>query len=111
MISKGGYITFTDPGGGDYTRQYFSEERYTILEPSARGHSLPIINGITETVKAENAPHSNKSVIKRDTSFFIPSPPADRPLAADIDLPLLYHLLFSFSICKIPQNKREDLLQ
>ena len=47
MISKGGRITFTDPGGGDYTRQYFdSDTRYTILECSARSHSVPIINGI-----------------------------------------------------------------
>ncbi len=47
MISKGGRITFTDPGGGDYTSQYFnSDTRYTILECSARSHSVPIINGI-----------------------------------------------------------------
>ena len=51
MISNGGYLTFTDPGGGEYTRQYFGPERYTILEPSARSHSLPIINGEYEVKK------------------------------------------------------------
>lgn len=44
-LAKGGEVTFTDPGGGEYTRQYFSAERYSILEPSGRGHSTPIING------------------------------------------------------------------
>jgi hypothetical protein len=45
MVSKNGKVTFTDPGTGEYTRQYFNEERYTILEPSSRSHSVPIING------------------------------------------------------------------
>ena len=33
-----------DIGTGKYTRQYFSAERYEILEPSSRGHSVPIID-------------------------------------------------------------------
>ncbi len=45
LISKDGKVTFCDPGGGEYTRQYFSSERYTILANSSRGHSVPIING------------------------------------------------------------------
>ncbi len=45
LISKGGRVTFCDPGGGEYTRQYFSAERYSILACSSRGHSVPIING------------------------------------------------------------------
>ena len=32
-------------GGGLYSRQYFSEERYTVLEANSFGHSVPIING------------------------------------------------------------------
>ena len=55
MISKDGRVTFTDPGGGEYTRQYFSSERYTILEPSSRSHSVPIINGnLQKTVAAKS---------------------------------------------------------
>ena len=34
-----------DLGSGVYTRQYFSKERYDILECSSRGHSVPIIDG------------------------------------------------------------------
>jgi len=52
MISKGGAVSFTDPGAGAYTRQYYSKtERYNVLEPSARAHSLPIINGIFQVKK------------------------------------------------------------
>lgn len=49
LISKNNKVTFTDPGGGEYTRQYFSSERYTILATSSRGHSVPIINGQFQT--------------------------------------------------------------
>ncbi len=45
LISKNGKVTFCDPGSGEYTRQYFSSERYTLLACSSRGHSVPIING------------------------------------------------------------------
>lgn len=45
LISKNGRVTFVDPCGGEYTRQYFSEERYGYFVTSSRGHSVPIING------------------------------------------------------------------
>lgn len=45
IISKNGRITFTDPGGGEYVKTYFGAGRYTHLVTSARGHSVPIING------------------------------------------------------------------
>ncbi|KRE69490.1 heparinase II/III domain-containing protein [Paenibacillus sp. Soil750] len=34
-----------DLGAGLYTKQYFGEERYSILCNSSAGHSVPIING------------------------------------------------------------------
>ena len=45
IISKNGKVSFTDPGSSEYTLQYFNEMRYTNFAPSARGHSLPVING------------------------------------------------------------------
>ncbi|OCT12314.1 hypothetical protein A8709_31270 [Paenibacillus pectinilyticus] len=36
---------FEDLGAGLYTKQYFGEERYSILCNSSGGHSVPIING------------------------------------------------------------------
>ena len=45
LVSKNGRVTFCDPGGGEYTADYFGEKRYTIFVTSARAHSVPIING------------------------------------------------------------------
>ena len=45
IISKDGKVSFVDPGTGVYTRQYFGPERYEYLSTSARGHSVPMING------------------------------------------------------------------
>ncbi len=45
LISKNNKVTFTDPGGGEYTRQYFGPERYDFVVTSSRGHSVPVING------------------------------------------------------------------
>lgn len=42
---KNGDEFFCDLGSGEYSKQYFGKERYTILHCGAHGHSLPIING------------------------------------------------------------------
>ncbi len=55
MISKDGRVTFTDPGTGAYTRQYFGPERHTILEPSSRSHSVPVINGNYQVIGKEKS--------------------------------------------------------
>lgn len=49
IIAKNGKVTFTDPGKNQYTRQYFSPERYDYLVTSGRGHSVPIINGVWQS--------------------------------------------------------------
>ena len=45
IFAKGGRQLLMDVGAGEYTRQYFSAERYEIFEPSSRSHSLPIFDG------------------------------------------------------------------
>jgi len=50
LISKGGRVTFTDLGGGEYTKYYFSNTRYELLNCSSRGHSVPIVNGEYQVV-------------------------------------------------------------
>lgn len=45
LISKNGRVTFCDPGGGEYTKDYFGPNRYSIFVTSGRAHSVPIING------------------------------------------------------------------
>ena len=48
-FSKNGLVTFCDPGGGEYTADYFGEKRYTLFITSARAHSVPIINGMYQS--------------------------------------------------------------
>lgn len=45
IISKGECATFSDPGCGEYTADYFSKNRYNLFITSSRAHSVPIING------------------------------------------------------------------
>lgn len=45
MLLSGDDRIINDYGSGRYTRQYFSDERYSYLVTSSRGHSVPIING------------------------------------------------------------------
>ncbi|TVY12020.1 hypothetical protein [Paenibacillus cremeus] len=35
----------TDPGAGEYTKQYFGKERYSFLCNGSQGHSVPVIDG------------------------------------------------------------------
>jgi len=45
ILHVGGDNLLADPGAGLYTREYFGPERYTLLHPSAEGHSVPEIGG------------------------------------------------------------------
>ena len=45
MFSVDEEVFLCDLGGGLYTRQYFSEERYNMLVTGSQGHSVPIVNG------------------------------------------------------------------
>ena len=46
IFAKNGNQIITDLGSGLYTRQYFERDiRYTIIEPSSRSHSVPVIDG------------------------------------------------------------------
>ena len=50
IFAKEGRHIFTDPGGGQYTRQYFAADtRYTMVECSSRGHSVPMIGDVCQS--------------------------------------------------------------
>ncbi|MBR2930379.1 MAG: heparinase II/III family protein [Clostridia bacterium] len=53
IISKDNNITFADPGSGEYVKTYFGAGRYTHLVTSARGHSVPVINGYLQCTGEE----------------------------------------------------------
>lgn len=48
-----GVLLLTDLGAGEYTRQYFSEERYTILCNNSFSHSVPVLDGKGQKEGAE----------------------------------------------------------
>jgi hypothetical protein len=53
IFAKDGEQLLCDLGSGLYTRQYFGPERYTILECSSLGHSVPILNGVAQGAGAK----------------------------------------------------------
>lgn len=53
VLNVNGDSLLTDLGGGEYTRKYFSAERYSILCNSSQGHSVPIIEGHDQKAGAE----------------------------------------------------------
>ncbi len=55
LLFKNGEELFCDPGAGEYTRQYFSDIRYTIFVAGSQGHSVPMIDGNTQKPGREYA--------------------------------------------------------
>ena len=53
IFAKNGRQMICDLGSGLYTRQYFSSERYTILECASFGHGVPLIGGEAQSVGAD----------------------------------------------------------
>ncbi len=51
ILAKDGRQILTDPGGGVYTRQYFSGPRYTYVACGSHGHSVPYFG--TDADRAE----------------------------------------------------------
>jgi hypothetical protein len=58
---------FEDLGAGLYTKQYFGEERYSILCNSSAGHSVPIINGSHQQAGVQHCAQVKAAVVA-DTS-------------------------------------------
>ncbi len=45
QLHKNGSEIFAELGGGEYTKEYFSPDRYNVFCCCSRGHSVPIIGG------------------------------------------------------------------
>ena len=54
IYAKNNMQILCDIGAGVYVRRYFGEHRYECLEPSARSHSVPIIDGELQRPGAEH---------------------------------------------------------
>ena len=53
ILHGGGENLLADLGAGVYNRQYFNEQRYESLHTGSQGHSVPLINGMTQRAGAE----------------------------------------------------------
>ena len=91
IVARDGRQIFTDMGSGVYTRQYFdAATRYSILQCSSRGHSLPIIGGVYQHEGGEFAARD----VKFDGGVFSADIAAAYPIA---ELRSLYR---SFELCE-----------
>ncbi|MEU8001227.1 heparinase II/III family protein [Catellatospora sp. NPDC049111] len=55
VLHTGGRSVLDDLGAGEYTAGYFGPGRYDHLHPSARGHSVPVIDGQVQLPGADRA--------------------------------------------------------
>ncbi len=55
MVICDGEPLVIDIGAGEYTKDYFSDKRYTIFCNRSAGHSVPLIDNIEQSVGAEYA--------------------------------------------------------
>jgi hypothetical protein len=53
ILHVGGDNLLCDLGAGVYNRQYFGAERYSIIQNSAAGHSVPVLNGQLQAVGSQ----------------------------------------------------------
>lgn len=89
QFAKSGKNVLVDPGRGQYTRDYFrNETRYTIFQPSSRGHSVPIIGTQHQKFGTQ---YAAKDVRWEDGTFSF-------DMAACYDVPELTALRRSFTV-------------
>ncbi len=53
IVIKNGGVILCDLGAGEYTAEYFSDNRYNIFCSRSMGHSVPIINGAEQKTGSE----------------------------------------------------------
>ncbi|WP_117214344.1 heparinase II/III domain-containing protein [Allorhizocola rhizosphaerae] len=78
VLRVDGVNVLDDLGAGEYTREYFGPDRYRALQPSALGHSVPIIDGCTQLSGADR-----RAVVLR-------AEPAAEGLVFELDLTQAY---------------------
>ncbi len=54
-VVKNGEVILCDLGAGEYTREYFSDDRYGVFCCSSFGHSVPVINDAPQLAGSEYA--------------------------------------------------------
>lgn len=71
IVVKDGKIILRDLGAGEYTKEYFSKDRYNIFTARSAGHSVPMINGCEQKTGARYAAadfHADENSMAADIS-------------------------------------------
>ena len=55
IYEAGGVFLLTDLGAGEYTKEYFSQDRYSVFCNHSDSHSVPVINGKGQEAGVEYA--------------------------------------------------------
>lgn len=53
IYSAGGKQLLADPGAGVYSKEYFGDQRYSMIYNGSHGHSVPIVDGSYQRAGAE----------------------------------------------------------
>lgn len=67
IIHVNGKNVLKDIGPAEYSKSYFSDQRYTYLEASSRGHSVPVINGYEQCHDNDCESYIEDIINKKDT--------------------------------------------
>lgn len=78
IVAKDSSQLLCDLGAGEYTKKYFSDDRYDILCNSSFGHCVPIINGKGQSVGKEffgimNTPNENIVTVDMKSAYDEPT--------------------------------------
>ncbi|XEC96222.1 heparinase II/III family protein [Paenibacillus tarimensis] len=70
IVHAGGQNLLCDLGYGEYTKDYFGQDRYRILNTSSGGHSVPVINGFVQAAGVSyEAAVEEKRTLEQGTVF------------------------------------------
>ncbi|MBV1852916.1 heparinase II/III family protein [Catellatospora tritici] len=70
ILHTHGESVLDDLGAGEYTADYFGPRRYDSLQPSARGHSVPVIDGQAQLPGPHRAARILRYATDGDTTCF-----------------------------------------
>lgn len=66
-----GETLLTDTGAGEYTKQYFRDQRYTFICNRSMGHSVPIVEGCEQKAGAEYRAEILSRTLNGDTDELV----------------------------------------
>ncbi|SER49462.1 Heparinase II/III-like protein [Gracilibacillus ureilyticus] len=70
ILFSGNQYFLKDLGAGQYNKDYFGEARYHFICNSSAGHSVPVINGFTQSAGANYYAKLKTAAVNENTNLF-----------------------------------------